>query len=112
MPHLTYGILAWGHNLSRLAKLQKKARIVGNIRYNDHTEPVFKLLNLLKLGNIYKQILLKFYYNYCHETLPFYFQSFYMNRRMYGRGSKQKFSLLFGDFLFNIRFCFIINFKY
>ena len=41
MPHLTYGSLAWGHNLSRLTKLQKKAiRIVGNIRYFDHTEPV------------------------------------------------------------------------
>ena len=26
---------------------------------------------------------------------------------IYGRGSKQKFSLLFGDFLFNIRFSFI-----
>ena len=42
MPH--YGILARGHNLSRLTKLQKKGiRIVGNISYNDHTEPVFKL---------------------------------------------------------------------
>ena len=30
----------------------------------------------------------------------------------YGRGSKQKFSLLFGDFLFNIRFSFMNNFKY
>ena len=99
MPHLTYGILAWGHNLSCLAKLQKKAiRIVGNIRYNDHTEPVFKLLNLFKLGDIYKQILLKFYYNYCHETLPFYFQSFDMNRRMdchnYNIRSKYKFHVV------------------
>ena len=35
-----------------------------------------------------------------------------LHTQNYGRGSKQKFSLLFGDFLFNIRFCFIINFKY
>ena len=74
LPHLTYGILAWGNNTSVLNKLQKKAiRIISNVGYRDHTEPQFKNLNILKLEDIYKTTLLKFYFNYCHKLLPSYF---------------------------------------
>ena len=59
---------------SVLNKLQKKAiRIISNVGYRDHTEPQFKNLNILKLENIYKTTLLKFYFNYCHKLLPSYF---------------------------------------
>ena len=74
LPHLTYGILAWGNNISVLNKLQKKAiRIISNVGYRDHTEPQFKKLNILKLEDIFKTTLLKFYFNYCHKSLPSYF---------------------------------------
>ena len=74
LPHLTYGILAWGNNTSVLNKLQKKAiRIISNVGYRDHTEPQFKKLNILKLEDIYKTTLLKFYFNYCHKSLHSYF---------------------------------------
>ena len=76
IPHLTYGILIWGYNLEGLFKLQKKAiRIITNRKYNDHTEPIFKSLNLLKLNDIFKLSVLKFYYNYCNDLLPKYFKN-------------------------------------
>ena len=77
LPHLTYGILIWGSNLSRLFKLQKRAvRIITNSSDNADTEPIFKSLNLLKIEDIYKATTLKFYYNYRNNLLPYYFQKF------------------------------------
>ena len=47
VPHLTYGILVWGSNTSYLFKLQKKTiRTITKSKYNEHTEPLFKMLNL------------------------------------------------------------------
>ena len=85
MPHLSYGILAWGQCsfLSDVTKLQKRAvRIITNSNYNSHSEPLFKELELLKLQDIFTLILLKFYFNYCHNRLPQYFQSFVFNRQL------------------------------
>ena len=77
LPHLTYGILIWGSNLSRLFKLQKRAvRTITNSSYNAHTEPIFKSLNLLKIEDIYKATTLKFCYNYCNNLLPYYLKNF------------------------------------
>ena len=74
LPHLQYCILCWGKNISRLRKLQKKAiRIISISKYNAHTEPLFKCLNLLKLDDIFTYFSLKFYYKYCSQTLPAYF---------------------------------------
>ena len=55
--------------------MQKSIRIVANVKYNDHTEPILKSFNLLKLNDIFKINVLKFYYKYCHNLLPIYFQS-------------------------------------
>ena len=53
LPHLTYGILAWGGNTLHLWKLQKKAvRIIKNKKCNSHTDPIFKSLNYLKVDDI------------------------------------------------------------
>ena len=55
LPRLTYGILAWGMASERLFKFQKKAvRAITNSKYNAHTDPIFKALNLLKLFDLYK----------------------------------------------------------
>ena len=59
LPYLNYCVEAWGNtyttNLSRITKLQKRAiRIVGNLDFNGHTNPVFAELKLLKFEDIVK----------------------------------------------------------
>ena len=77
LPLLNYGILAWGTSTTRLFKLQKKAvRAITNSNYNAHTEPLFKLLNILKIDDLYRLNLLKFYYKYVNNELPLFFNSF------------------------------------
>ena len=82
LSQLTYGILAWGNTNTRLYKLQKKSlRIIANVGYNAHTGPIFKSLFLLKLEDIYRLNVLKFYYRHCHNQLPPYFQRFIFKTR-------------------------------
>ena len=73
LPHLQYVILSWGSKLSRLSKLQKRAiRVVTCSKFNAHTEPLFKSLNLLKLEDMLYVSVLKLYYRLCHWNLPAY----------------------------------------
>ncbi len=62
VSHINYGLLIWGFACEQIAKLQKKAiRIMSVSKYNDHTEPIFKQLHLLKIT--YTLIVrAKFYY--------------------------------------------------
>ena len=58
-PHITYAITAWGKLTSssykRLIVLQKRAiRTINKAKYNSHTEPLFKLSQLLKVNDHYK----------------------------------------------------------
>ena len=76
LPHINYCLLAWGHKFDRLAGVQKKAvRLINSSKYNAHTEPIFKLLKLLKIEDIYKLQLLKFYYKLKHNKLPKFFNN-------------------------------------
>ena len=78
LPHLQYGIMAWGTKSGRLEKLQKRAlRIICNSKYNAHTEPLFKKLNLLKLSDIFKTRQARFYYRYINNEVPVYFQDIF-----------------------------------
>ena len=75
VPHLSYGITAWGDApqslLKRLITLQKKAlRTITGSKYNSHTEPIFKKLNLLKLKDLYKVNCCKLHYRSKINTLP------------------------------------------
>ena len=45
-------------------------------RYNSHTDPVFKTLEILKLEDMFKLNMLKWYYRHIHQTLPFYFNDY------------------------------------
>ena len=73
LPYLQYGILTWGFKIGRIEKLQKRAvRIITCSKYNAHTEPLFKTLNLLKVGDMFTLNLLKMYYKYKNQSLPFY----------------------------------------
>ena len=54
LSHLQFGITCWGFEWNRIFKLQKRAlRIMTNSKYNAHTEPLFKELEMLKVKNIF-----------------------------------------------------------
>ena len=77
--HLNYGILAWGIAATRLEKLQKKAiRLITNIKYIAHTNPLFKRLQLLKIVDIFKLRVLKFYYNLYNGWLYLYILMYFL----------------------------------
>ena len=87
-----YGMLLWGYQCDRITKLQKKAvRKVTNSKYNAHTDPLFKSLNLLKVTDIAVLYQLKFYHKYINNELPEYFQkiNYFINRNVHGYGTRQ-----------------------
>ncbi len=56
-------------------KLQNTiVRILRLSKYNAHTDPLFKILKLLKVNDIFKLQELKFYYKYKNNKLPHYLQ--------------------------------------
>jgi len=82
LPYLTYCNIVWACNsnsqLAHLIKLQKRAvRIVYKTTYREHTSPVFKMLNILKLQDINKFQIAVFMYKYHHNLLPLIFDDFF-----------------------------------
>ena len=74
LPHLQYCSLVWGFRPGRIVKLQKRAvRLITNSKYNAHTEPLFKKMNLLKFEDIFKCNALRFIYKILNKSLPQYF---------------------------------------
>jgi hypothetical protein len=52
-PYLNYGLLPWATNMNRIFRLQKMPiGIITNSSFNCHTDPLFKVLNLLKVMDI------------------------------------------------------------
>ena len=77
LPHLIYGILAWGRHTSAIHKIKKRAiMIIATSKYNARTEPLFKQLNLLKACDICKLQELKCYHKLINRQLPKYFECF------------------------------------
>ena len=78
LPHLNYGILAWGRKTTKIDIIQKRAvRILAASKYNAHMGPLFKKqLNLLKVSDMYKIQEIKIYYKLVHKQLPTYFNNF------------------------------------
>ena len=75
LPHFNYGVLVWCHNPNSIFKLQKRiVRIITNSRYNSHTDPLFKRLNLLKISDIRQYFELKFFHKLTNSQTPEYFQ--------------------------------------
>ena len=75
--HLNYSILAWGFECNRLVKLQKKiVRIITSSKYNAHTEPLMKQLNILKINDLFRLNSLKFFYKYANGKVPSFFVSY------------------------------------
>ena len=80
LPHINYCILSWGADSNTIFILQKKAvRTIASAGYNAHTEPFFKLYNLLKIEDIYKFRLLVLYHNISHLKTPQYLEMFLPN---------------------------------
>ena len=76
--HLSYGILLWGKDIKRLNKLQKWAvRTMVNGKYNQHTDPIFKKHNIIKIADIRKVAIIKFHHKYLNNELPSYFEGFF-----------------------------------
>ena len=72
--HLQFCLLAWGYEYNRVYYLQKKAvRIMTASKYNAHTEPLFKQLNMMKLEDSFSLQCLKFYHKFKGNYLPKYF---------------------------------------
>jgi len=64
-----------GLSAKAISKLQKKAiRHVTKRKYNAHTEPLFKILNVLTLSDMLKRKTYNFYFRLSHNSLPHYFQ--------------------------------------
>ena len=71
LPHLNYGLVLWGHRKERIFKLQKRTiRTISNSKFNGHTEPIYKLLSILKLPDMYNLLLYKMYYKIQRKIVP------------------------------------------
>lgn len=71
--HLVYGIQIWGSasqsTLNELFKKQKNAiRLITKSKYNSHTEPLFKKLQVLPLTSLIKYFNLQFMHNFNHNS--------------------------------------------
>ena len=76
LSYLNYGILLWGFTGERIFKLQKKIlRVISLNKYNAHTDPIFKNLNILKLNDIFVLNQLKFYHKLVNNKVPEYLNS-------------------------------------
>ena len=52
---------------------KRAIRTITNSRYNSHTEPICKLLNIFNLPDLYKLELYKLYYKIENKQVPNYF---------------------------------------
>ena len=82
-PFLIYGITIWGNTypstLQHLYILQKKAiRIITFSKYDEHSSPLFKRLNIMKLHDLVSFHLVKFMYKFHNNLLPVAFDQFYI----------------------------------
>ena len=75
----TYGLLVWGSKINTnhpLHLLIKRAlRIVKNTDYVAHSEPICKDLRLLKMPDMFRLALSKFYFKLMNNKLPPYFEN-------------------------------------
>ena len=75
LPYVTYGILAWGNSgighMNRILKLQKKVlRIINNVDFHEHSNPLFYICNTLKVNDIYSLQLGSFMHQLKTQRLP------------------------------------------
>ena len=74
-PHLIYGIPVWGaahatHKTTLKITQKKIIRTINGSKYDAHSEPIFKALDILKLDDIYRLYAAQFVYKFFTFTLP------------------------------------------
>ena len=95
-PYLLYGNILWGSayrtHLQKLTTLQKKSlRIIANTTYNEHTSPIFKRLNILKLEDMHKYELAKFVFAAKESLTPSPLSNIYLlNNRVHSHHTRQR----------------------
>ena len=66
-----------GSENKSILKLQKRVlRIISGSKFNAHTEPICREEQLLRVNEIYKLAIYKFYFKLINNELPHYFQDF------------------------------------
>ncbi len=71
--HLNYGIEIWGSgsNVDKIYKLQKKTiRVINNVKYNHHTEPLFKINQILAIKDLHTLNCLVFMHKLKNNKMP------------------------------------------
>ena len=57
LPQINYYILLWGKESKSILLLQKRARrAVSSAGFRSHSEPLFKIHNVLKVDDIYSNV--------------------------------------------------------
>lgn len=83
-PYLTYCMIIWGFtyitSLRPLITLQKKAlRIMTFSKFDQHSEPLFKKMGILKFQDLLSLHVLFFMYQFHHNSLPLAFDNFFQS---------------------------------
>ena len=78
----------WGSTydsyLAPLITLQKRAvRLIHGASRNDHSDPLFRSLKLLKFHQLYVYSVQLFIFKYCNNELPIVFNGFFEQNHMY-----------------------------
>ena len=82
-PHMNYGLQVWGYECNRITKIQiRTTRVITCSKYNAHTEPLLKALEILRVYDVLHLNAMKFYYKYARKQLPPYFLTFDIIRQV------------------------------
>ena len=77
LPHLNYCIISWGTHNVAILQLQKRAlRAICNSGYKSHSEPLFKMCNVLKINELYETKLLTFYHKIANNNTSINFVNY------------------------------------
>ena len=73
-PYITYGVEVWGSandcNIQQIVKLQKRTvRIITSSSPRDHTDPLFKSLEILPFYKVYSYCVAKLMFKYVEELV-------------------------------------------
>ena len=64
--------------VEQVSKLQQKSiQLIIGSEYLARSEPLFKELELLKINDLYRLKILKFYYNLSYDLLPLYLNCYF-----------------------------------
>ena len=89
-PYLQYCNIVWAStyqsNLNRIVILQKRiVRIISKVKFDPHTNPLYKELNILKFHDICKLQMGQFLFSWKNNSLPNYFNDmFTLNAQLPG----------------------------